>query len=55
MITIKDINIVPLSSHEERNINGGDGVTEAFFWLIGSFFREQARDLKQGGLTTKQF
>lgn len=45
MKSTEKLNIIPLSLEEEISTNGGDGLTEAFFYWLGRFFRAQQREL----------
>jgi len=39
------IELTELTNSEIIEVNGGDGMTEAFFWVLGRFFQAQQRDL----------
>lgn len=45
MNSTEKLNITPLTLEEKITTNGGDGLTEAFFYFLGSFSRAQKRDL----------
>ena len=55
MKNLEKLNLQELTKEENKNINGGDGITEAVFWFFGRFIHEQKRDAtKFGGPTATQ-
>lgn len=51
---MENINIIDLSAENCQQIYGGDGLTKAVFWLVGSFIRAQSRELDGiGGPTVR--